>query len=97
MCTEDGAPAFSLVLHTWGQELQRHIHVHAVMACGVLDKAVQWAMPVHKSDIHSSTLALTPVLRGKFMAALNAAHKNGQIARDPQAAHSDWCHRQKQL
>ncbi len=31
-----GTPAFSLVLHTWGQDLQRHIHLHAVMACGVL-------------------------------------------------------------
>jgi len=25
-----GTPAFSLVLHTWTQDLQRHLHVHAV-------------------------------------------------------------------
>jgi hypothetical protein len=31
-----GTPAFSLVLHTWGQELQRHLHAHVVMVCGVL-------------------------------------------------------------
>ena len=31
-----GTPAFSLVLHTWTQDLQRHIHLHAVMACGAL-------------------------------------------------------------
>jgi len=37
MGVKDGTPAFSLVLHTWGQQLQRHIHVHAVMACGVLE------------------------------------------------------------
>jgi hypothetical protein len=33
---------FSLVLHTWTQNLQRHIHLHAVMACGVLGKNGQW-------------------------------------------------------
>ena len=31
-----GQGAFTLVLHTWGQELQRHVHVHAVIACGGL-------------------------------------------------------------
>ena len=97
MGVEAGAPAFSLVLHTWGQELQRHIHVHAVMACGVLDKTGQWATPVHRSDFLFPTPALSAVFRGKFMAVLSAAHKNGQIERDPQAAHSDWCQRQKQL
>jgi hypothetical protein len=45
-----GAPAFSLVLHTWTQDLQRHIHVHAVMVCGVLDKDGQWAAPTRKPN-----------------------------------------------
>ena len=30
-----GQPAFSLVLHTWSQDLSQHLHLHAVMACGV--------------------------------------------------------------
>jgi hypothetical protein len=97
MGAQGGTPAFSLMLHTWGQELQRHIHVHAVMACGVLDQDGQWCMPTRKPDFLFPTPALSAVFRGKFMAALNAAHKNGQIERDPQAAHSDWCQRQKQL
>ena len=33
-----GTPAFSLVLHTWTQDLAARIHLHAVMACGVLGK-----------------------------------------------------------
>ena len=33
-----GTPAFSLVLHTWTQDLRRHIHLHVVMACGVLGR-----------------------------------------------------------
>ena len=35
-------PAFSLVLHTWTQDLRRHLHIHAVMACGALDDHGQW-------------------------------------------------------
>jgi hypothetical protein len=34
-------PAFTLVLHTWTQDLRRHIHLHAVMACGALDRQGQ--------------------------------------------------------
>ena len=38
MGVADGKPAFSLVLHTWTQDLLVHLHVHAVvMACGVLE------------------------------------------------------------
>lgn len=33
-----GTSAFNLVLNTWTQHLQRHIHLHAVMACGMLEK-----------------------------------------------------------
>ena len=29
-----GMPAFSLVLHTWKQDLGRHVHVHALVAGG---------------------------------------------------------------
>ena len=92
-----GTPAFSLVLHTWGQELQRHIHVHAVMACGVLDKAAQWAVPARKPDFLFPVQALSKVFRGKFMAALTAAHKGAQIECDPQGSVADWSARQKQL
>jgi len=97
MGAKGGTAAFSLVLHTWTQDLQRHIHVHAVMACGVLDQDGQWCTPTRKPDFLFPVQALSKVFRGKFMQALSAAHKDGQIERDPQAAHSDWCQRQKQL
>src|SRR5665647_2930995 len=97
MGTAGGTPAFSLVLHTWTQDLRRHIHLHAVMACGVLDKAGQWATPTRKPDFLFPVQALSKVFRGKFMAALADAHKNGRIERDPQAQDFDWRARQKQL
>ncbi len=37
------------------------------------------------------------MLRGKFMAALTAARKDGKIERDPQGSDTDWSERQKQL
>ena len=97
MGTLGGTPAFSLVLHTWTQDLQRHIHVHAVMACGVLDKAGQWHTPTRKPDFLFPVQALSKVFRGKFMAALAQAHRDGNIEYDPQGQDAAWCQRHRQL
>ena len=97
MGVTNGTPAFSLVLHTWTQDLQRHIHVHAVMACGVLGKDGQWHVPARKPDFLFPVQALSRVFRGKFMAALSAAHRSGQIERDPQGQEDDWRARHRHL
>lgn len=96
-----GTPAMSLVLHTWTQDLQRHVHVHAVMACGVLtrnaDMDGQWHLPTRKPDFLFPVHALSKVFRGKFLAALASAHHRGDIAHDPQGQPHAWCERQRQL
>ena len=92
-----GTPAFSLVLHTWTQDLRRHIHLHAVMACGVLGQDGQWRTPACKPDFLFPVWALSKVFRGKFMAALAAAHQSGSIERDPQGQQAAWRERQRQL
>ncbi|BCO25275.1 IS91 family transposase ISWz1 [Rhodoferax lithotrophicus] len=97
MGAKGGTPAFSLVLHTWGQELQHHIHVHAAMACGVLDKTGQWVTPVRKPDFLFPVQALSKVFRGKFLAALARAHHKGDITHDPQGDADAWCDRQRRL
>lgn len=97
MNCKDGSPAFSLVLHTWTQDLQRHLHVHAVMACGVLNRQGQWSTPARKPDFLFPVHALSRVFRGKFMAALAIAHRDGGIEQDPQGTDSAWCERQKAL
>lgn len=52
MGAANGTPAFSLVVHTWTQDLRRHIHLHAVMACGVLakddDLSGRWQTPTRQ-------------------------------------------------
>jgi len=97
MGTADGAPAFSLVLHTCTQDLQRHIHLHVVMACGVLARDGHWSAPRRQPRFLFPITALSTVFRGKFMAALALAHKDGKIERDPQGQDPDWRSRQRQL
>ena len=101
MGTTNGTPAFSLVLHTWTQDLRLHIHVHAVMACGVLAKAgdlgAQWCTPTRKPDFLFPVQALSKVFRGKFLTALSRAHYKGDIEHDPQGDAKAWKQRQRQL
>ena len=90
-------PAFTLMLHTWTQDLRRHIHVHAVMACGALDGGGKWHSPARKPNFLFPVDALSCVFRGKFMAALKTARQEGQLERDPEAKDSAWNARQKAL
>ncbi|MEO6272179.1 MAG: IS91 family transposase [Rhodoferax sp.] len=96
-----GTPAFSLVLHTWTQDLRRHIHVHAVMACGVLgldgQGRDQWHRPQRKPDFLFPVHALSRVFRGRFLAALGKAHGTPALACDPQAEPTAWAQRQREL
>jgi len=72
MGIQGGQGAFSLVLHTWSQDLRQHLHLHAVMACGVLSADGQWHIPIRKPDFLFPVHALSRVFRGLFMAALQA-------------------------
>ena len=91
------SPAFSLVLHTWTQDLRRHIHVHAVMAAGALDDQGQWCRPTRQPDFLFPVQALSHVFRGKFMAALKTARQDGQLDRDPEGQDAAWAARQQAL
>jgi hypothetical protein len=76
-----GQPAFSLVLHTWSQDLSQHLHLHAVMACGVLQDG-QWHRPTRSPDFLFPVHALSTVFRAQFMAALRALAQGGQAPQD---------------
>jgi len=97
MGSAHGTPAFSLVLHTWTQDLATHVHLHAVMACGVLAKDGQWSAPARQPGFLFPVHALSKVFRGKFMAALAGARKAGKIERDPQGEAPAWRERHRQL
>ena len=75
--------AFTLVLHTWTQDLRRHIHVHALMACGGLDAAGRWCTPKRSPTFLFPVHALSKVFRGKFLDALQRASQAGELPLDP--------------
>ena len=86
MGVTDGQPAFSLVLHTWSQDLRQHLHLHAVMACGVLERdgatQGQWQVPIRKPNFLFPVHALSRVFRGHFMAALKALAESDPTLED---------------
>ena len=73
-----GTPAFSLVLHTWKQDLGRHVHVHALVAGGALTASGEWRSS--KRGFLFPVQALSRVFRGKFVAALKAGRTSGPLA-----------------
>ena len=83
-----GIAAFTLVLHTWTQDLRRHLHVHALMACGALaakphGDSAQWVTPTRSPGFLFPVRALSRVFRGKFTEMLATADRAGILMRDP--------------
>lgn len=75
--------AFTLVLHTWTQDLRQHVHVHALMACGGLDAHGQWCRPKRSPTFLFPVHALSSVFRGKFLDALEDAKLTAALPSDP--------------
>src|ERR1035438_2303507 len=93
-----GTGAFTLVLHTWTQDLRRHIHVHALMACGGLDANGHWCAPKRSPTFLFPVHALSRVFRGKFLDALRRATRQaGELPRDPARSEAARQARMQQL
>jgi Putative transposase/Transposase zinc-binding domain len=66
------------VLHTWGQTLQFHPHVHCVVPGGGLSlDGARWVGT--RPDYFLPVPVLSRVFRGKFLAGLRAAHAAGRL------------------
>ena len=81
-----------MVLHTWGQKLEHHPHVHCVVPGGGLavptpatgatatESAVQAPRWVScRPDWFLPVPVLSPVFRGKYLAALRQAYHDGEL------------------
>jgi hypothetical protein len=74
-----------LVLHTWGQNLHHHPHVHAVVtggglscnAKGVIDASPRWIGC--RKGFFLPVKVLSRVFRGKYLAALRQAFDEGKL------------------
>ena len=90
-----GEPAFTLVLHTWKQDLGRHVHVHALVAGGALTAAGDWIDS--KRGFLFPEQALSSVFRGKFVAALEQERTGARLREDAALTHTAWRQLKHQL
>ena len=68
------------VLHTWGQNMKEHPHLHCIMPAGGLsfDKS-HWVHTDKKDDFFIYYKVLSRKFRGKFLALLQQAFDRGQL------------------
>jgi hypothetical protein len=58
------------ILHTWGQQLTLHPHLHCIVPGGGLNKSGKWKQAKSKGKYLFPVKALSKVFRAKFIAAL---------------------------
>jgi hypothetical protein len=73
-----GEIGLTLVLHTWGQNLDQHLHVHCLVSGGALAPDGHWIHP--RRGFLFPVKALSKVYRGKFLAALQSAFDGGALS-----------------
>lgn len=83
-----GVPSFTLVLHTWKQDLSRHVHVHALVAGGALTRNGEWCEA--KRGFLFPVRALSTVYRAKFIDHLKQAWAKKRLPTNEDADSSSW-------
>ncbi len=69
---------FTVVLHTWSQKMLFHPHLHCVVTGGGLSPdGTRWV--AGDEDYLLPVLVLGKLFRGKFLAALDRAYKDGKL------------------
>ncbi|NRA54877.1 MAG: IS91 family transposase [Gammaproteobacteria bacterium] len=76
----DGKLGMMCVLHTWGQQLNRHIHLHCLIPGGVLTSNQRWCN-ARKEGYLFPVKALSVKYRGKMLAYLSEMSKEGELFR----------------
>lgn len=70
---------FLSVLHTWGQTLVRHPHVHCVVPGGGFSQDRQRWIPLKYTGFFLPVKVLSRVFRGKFVKRLRRAYVRGEF------------------
>jgi len=63
-------PGMVAVLHTWGQKLWLHPHIHCIVPAGGITKAGNWKNARYKSKYLFPQKAMSKIYRAKFVAKL---------------------------
>jgi putative transposase/transposase-like zinc-binding protein len=67
------------LLHTWGQNLMRHTHIHCLVPAGGIDAQGKWRMCKQEGKFFVHVKKLSKVFRGKFTDGLIKLQNKGII------------------
>jgi len=79
----NGTLGFTAILHTWGQALEYHIHLHCIVPGGALSFDRETFKSCPSRDWLFPIKALSRVFREKYLAALQKLHENGTLVTPP--------------
>jgi hypothetical protein len=77
------------ILHTWGQTLTLHPHLHCIVPGGGLTKAGRWKMARSKGKYLFNVKAMSKTFRGRYIAALK---EQLPLEMTPQLLHALYKH-----
>jgi hypothetical protein len=77
-----GELGLTAVLHTWGQRLNLHPHLHCIVAGGAFDAQGNWH-PVKSRQFLFPVGVIAALFRGKFMAGLTRLKSDGSLPEPP--------------
>ena len=72
-------PGIIMVLHTWGQKLNFHPHIHCALSGGGLTESAQFTESCHKGFL-LPVEAMGKMFRGKYMAALKTYYDKKRLS-----------------
>jgi len=78
-----GEIGFYGILHTWGQALWIHPHVHYIVPGGALSDEGKWIKAPFNDKFLFPVKALSKVFRGKFIEGLKKAYYDGKVVIPP--------------
>jgi len=73
----NGTLGVTAVLHTWGQNLSRHVHLHCLVPGGALTEKGQWQAA--KSNYLFPVRAISRHFRGAMVSQLRTAAEHGKL------------------
>lgn len=73
------APGIVSVLHTWGQQLNYHPHLHVAISGGGLNRAGNFVETKHKGFIIPESV-IAGMFRGKYLDKLKKYHDSGKLS-----------------
>ena len=82
-----GEMGMSAVLHTWGQNLSQHVHLHCLVPGGALSEEGRWIAT--RSTYLFPVKALSRHFRGRMVGLLRRAAQAGELSRVSRAGEVD--------